>query len=247
MSTDREAHLAAFAAHVRRDTPPPGPARSHSAADLLARPTLAAESWPERLRRWFDDPRVVTSTLVAVAIVAGVFFYRSSLGATSASTAHASTASTAAGATTTTGGELVVHVSGAVVAPGVYRMPSGARITDAVAMAGGPLETAEPHRLNLAAPLGDGQRIHVPAAGEALPPDAAGAGSGDAANDTGPVNVNTATKDQLEALPGVGPVLADAILSERQKRGGFRSVDDLLSVRGIGEQRLADLRPLVTV
>ncbi len=149
---------------------------------------------------------------------------------------------------------LVVHVAGAVVRPGVVELPPGSRVIDAVEAAGGARPEADLDRLNLAALLADGQRVAVAKAGEPPPVlDSAAAGTGTGASaggsagSGGPLDLNTATQQQLEELPGVGPVLARSIISERERRGGFRRVEDLRSVRGIGDQRFSDLKPLVTV
>ena len=122
---------------------------------------------------------------------------------------------------------------------------------DAVAAAGGAADDADLERLNLAAPVTDGQRIAVPRLGDPAPPTAAGdpSASGSSSNGApaGPIDLNTATATDLETLPGIGPTLADAIVREREKLGGFKSVDDLKQVRGIGEGRFADIRDLVTL
>ncbi len=154
---------------------------------------------------------------------------------------------TAATTTTAAPDHVVVHVAGAVAAPGVHRLAPGARVVDAVAAAGGPAPDADLDRLNLAAVVHDGQRVHVPRAGEpvvAVDGDAGGSGEEPTG---GPVDLNTATQRQLEALPGVGPATAQAILAERDRRGGFRSVDELIEVRGIGPAKLEALRDLVRV
>lgn len=152
-------------------------------------------------------------------------------------------------------GELVVHAAGAVARPGVYHLAPGARVADLVEAAGGLTADGDGDRVNLALPLADGERVYVPAVGQTevpVVPGGAGAGgsaggddSGDAA--TTPVDLNTASQVELEALPGVGPVTARAIIDHREQHGPFASVDDLLDVRGIGEARLADLRDLVVV
>ena len=157
-------------------------------------------------------------------------------------------------------GEVFVHVAGAVTSPGVVQLPSTGRVVDAVRAAGGLRADADPDRVNLAAPLVDGQRIVVPVLGQEVPvevlptgppggatgaaPSAAGAGGTDAA---APVDLNTADAAQLEALPGIGPATATAILSHREQHGPFRSVEDLIEVRGIGEAKLDALRDLVAV
>ena len=153
--------------------------------------------------------------------------------------------------------EVVVHVAGAVASPGVRRLPPGSRVVDALDAAGGALPDAELARVNLAAPLVDGQQVYVPKPGE-QPPVAAGAGvpggagAGGAAGSGGAipgtlVNLNTATAEQLDTLPGVGPTTAAAIIAHRDQHGPFTSVDQLVDVRGIGAAKLAQLRDLVAV
>jgi competence protein ComEA len=164
-----------------------------------------------------------------------------------------------AGSTTATvATEVVVHVAGAVVSPGVRRLPPGSRVIDALDAAGGALPDADLPRINLAAPLVDGQQVYVPKPGE-QPPAAAGAGvtagagaAGGAAGagglvPGGLVDLNTATAEQLETLPGVGPATAAAIIAHRDQHGPFTSVDQLLDVQGIGEVKLEQLRDLVSV
>ena len=146
-----------------------------------------------------------------------------------------------------------MHVAGAVATPGVRRLPAGARVIDGVDAAGGALPDADLARVNLAAPLVDGQQVYVPRQGEVppvpLPGTGAAGGAGDdpGATGAGPVDVNRATADQLDELPGVGPATAEAIIAHREEHGPFASVDDLLDVRGIGEAKLEQLRELVTV
>jgi competence protein ComEA len=139
--------------------------------------------------------------------------------------------------------DVVVHVAGAVVRPGVARLPGGGRVTDAVAAAGGPTREADLDQVNLAARVSDGDRVYVPRRGEAIPPTVSGTASATAK--PGPVDLNTAGVEQLDALPGVGPATAKAIVDYRTNKGRFRTVDDLLSVPGIGPAKLASLKPLV--
>lgn len=142
-------------------------------------------------------------------------------------------------AATGEGTEIVVHVSGAVVAPGLVAVPPDARVADVIAAAGGAGGDARLDRLNLAAGLRDGEHIVVPtrddeAAGPALPSDDR-------------VQVNTASASELERLPGVGPVLAARIAAYRDANGPFATIEDLLDVPGIGEGKLAALRDVAAV
>ena len=162
--------------------------------------------------------------------------------------------------TTATVAELVVDVAGEVRQPGVRRVPPGARIADAIEAAGGLTDRADRARINLAAPVSDGERIFVPAVGQQVPPVAVGvAGGGGAATGTGigtgpgttvlagPVNINTASLAELDTLPGVGPTTAQAIIDHREQQGPFQTVDELLDVRGIGDAKLDELRERVVV
>ena len=133
---------------------------------------------------------------------------------------------------------IVVDVAGRVRRPGLVTLPAGARVSDAVRAAGGALRRADLLLVNLAARVSDGQLLVVGV------PGAAGA---DASGSTGPVNLNTATADQLDGLPGIGPVLAQRIIDWRGAHGGFHSVRDLDQVSGIGDSIYAELEPLVTV
>jgi competence protein ComEA len=141
--------------------------------------------------------------------------------------------------------KLVVHVVGAVRRAGLYRLAEGSRIADALARAGGATPKADLTVVNLAAPLSDGVQVVVPrrtpVAGTASH-EASGSSAGAPA---GPVNLNTATLEELDALPGVGPVTAQKILDYRQQNGGFASVDELDAVPGIGPARMEQLREAV--
>lgn len=135
----------------------------------------------------------------------------------------------------------VVYVSGAVAREGVYTLKEGDRVADAVEAAGGLAPDADRAGVNLAARIADEQHIHVPRQSEGTAGTAARIAPG------GPVNINTASQVELERLPGVGPVLARAIIEYRQANGAFTRVEDLLKVPRIGEATLARLRPLIAV
>jgi competence protein ComEA len=138
---------------------------------------------------------------------------------------------------------VVVDVVGAVRRPGLYRLGQGSRIADAVARAGGATGRADLAQVNLAAPLADGEQVVVPRRGAAgLSGGGAPTASGSPA---GPVQLSTATLEQLDTLPGVGPATAQKILDYREKHGAFSSVDELDAVPGIGPKRLEQLRELV--
>ncbi|HSC91611.1 MAG TPA: ComEA family DNA-binding protein [Gaiellaceae bacterium] len=137
---------------------------------------------------------------------------------------------------------VLVHVAGAVRRPGLYRLEEGDRVADALARAGGPTRRADLAAVNLAAPVADGTQVLVPrrvAAGAASAPTSPGAARG-------PVRLNVATVEELDTLPGIGPVTAQKIVDWRQAHGAFRGVDDLDAVPGIGPARIEQLRELVT-
>ncbi|MCB1031726.1 MAG: helix-hairpin-helix domain-containing protein, partial [Acidimicrobiales bacterium] len=162
---------------------------------------------------------------------------------------------------TTAMADVVVAAAGAVRSPGLYRLAPGSRVDDLIRAANGLSADADHDRINLATVLVDGERIWIPTvgaksepeviAGLAGPSESSGTsqGSGTKGGTTsgGLVNLNTADEQALDTLPGVGPATASAIIAYRQSDGPFGSVDDLLNVRGIGEAKLEQLRPLVTV
>jgi competence protein ComEA len=137
-----------------------------------------------------------------------------------------------------TASEMVVDVAGAVRRPGLYHLAAGTRIADAVAAAGGATAKADITLVNLAAPLADGEQVLVPLHGAA-------AAGGSAPSSTAPLDLNTASAEQLDALPGVGPATAQKIIDYRQAHGPFRSIDELEGVPGIGPSKLAQLKGLV--
>lgn len=146
---------------------------------------------------------------------------------------------------------ILVHAAGAVHAPGVYLFRGEARVFDLVEAAGGLTADADRDRVNLAAPLSDGLWMYFLQVGEtSVPAPVGGSGladGGGAATRSGPLNINMATAQQLESLPGVGPSIAAAIVEHRERIGGFASVDGLLAVSGIGPAKLDQIRDLVAV
>ena len=142
--------------------------------------------------------------------------------------------------------QVVVDVAGRVRRPGVYRLPAGARVDDAVRAAGGALPGVSLESLNLAARLSDCEQVAVGIAPAAAAPAAAGSGAA-ASGGSALVDLNSASLEQLDGLPGVGPVLAQQILDWRTSHGRFNSIDQLTDVPGIGSAKLATLRPLVSV
>lgn len=139
---------------------------------------------------------------------------------------------------------LGIHVTGAVQYPDkVYYLPEGARIADAIEIAGGTVEGADLSQLNLAAYVKDGQRIRVPFAGESLPAEEAGP-EGQTKHLT---NINSATKIELIQLPGIGDTTADKIIAYREEHGGFSSIEELMNVPGIGQTKFESLKDLISV
>jgi competence protein ComEA len=145
------------------------------------------------------------------------------------------------------GGRVTVHIAGAVRRPGVYRLPPGARVNDALRRAGGARGRADLAAVNLAAKLEDGRQVLVPERAAAPGTGAAPAAPAPPGAPGAPVNLNTATLEQLDTLDGVGPGIAQRILDYREQHGGFTRVAELGEVPGIGAKRLATLTPLVTV
>ena len=185
----------------------------------------------------------VYAALAVVALMLGSRWIRSGGEDTSASPSEVPAFSTGESGGESSGGEsfestvgdLVVHVAGAVDKPGVYRMPPGSRVTDAITRAGGPTAEAEPGTINLAAPLADGQQIQVPAKLED------GASASGATSPDGPISLGTATVEELDTIEGIGPVTAAAILEFRDQNG-VSTIDDLDQVSGIGPTTMEALR-----
>lgn len=198
------------------------------------------------------SPVADIATIEAPALVGSPAAPAAGLG--TASTAPLSTDSPvstpASGESPTTagpGGEVVVDVAGKVRRPGIVTLPAGSRVADALQAAGGVRPGVDTAALNLARPLVDGEQVLVGLPALAGPAPGVAPGSSPTAGTTVLVDLNTATMEQLDTLPGVGPVTGQAILDWRAEHGGFTSVDELLEVDGIGDATLADLRDLVTV
>ena len=149
------------------------------------------------------------------------------------------------------GQSILVHVAGAVKRPGLYEMPAGARIADAIDLARGPRTNADLNAINLAEPLVDGQKLDVPKKGAKVAstttPTAVPTTTTTGASPTGSVNLNTADQVMLETIPGIGPVTATAIIAYRTEVGQFDSIDQLLEVTGIGPATLESMRPYITL
>lgn len=156
--------------------------------------------------------------------------------------------------------KIKVYITGEIATPGVYELPSNSRLADLLSLAGNTTLNADLSNCNLASFLTDGMKIYVPSVGQSnnsspcggqvsVTQNSPSAGSADANNTAGSslVNLNTATKSELESLPGVGPSYAEAMIDYRTNNGGFKSVEDLRKVKGIGDKRYADLKDLVTI
>jgi len=203
--------------------------------------------------RWRVPPRTAALAVVALCLLGGAVALRaaatpSTPPVTLPEPAVSTPATDPAGAAPSgaaSAATVWVHVVGRVAAPGLVSLPAGSRVAEAIEAAGGALPDADLAAVNLAAPVQDGAQVHVPAHGEVVAeaPAAAGAGSGQGAL----LDVNTASAADLEALPGVGPVLAERIVTWRAEHGRFADVDDLLDVPGIGPAVLGQIRDLVRV
>ena len=219
----------------------------------------AVERWtPSGLRDARTDPGgrgavvlVGVALLVALAVAAYVWHGRPRAQAIPPPSVIPAAPSVAGAAASASASSLVVAVSGKVRRPGVVTVAAGARVIDVLKAAGGPLPGADLSLLNLARKVADGELVTVGVPGPAPGAPAAGggerAGRDAAGGPVGPIDLNTATPAELDALPGVGPVLAQRILDWRTEHGQFASVDQLSDVPGIGDARLAQLRDLVRV
>lgn len=229
---------------------------------------VLAERWP-----WFVAGGVIVAVVIAILLLrspsgpaevtlpragtepAGVTVAAAPSGGATGGGAVDGTASTTVprSGSSVDPGTVVVHVAGAVAAPGLVTLPSGSRVADAVARAGGLRSDADGDRINLAAPVSDGVRVFIPVVGQPDPPVAVAVTGGSAESATAtpsptqPLDLNAATAEQLEALPGVGPSTAAAIVAYRTEHGRFRSVDELQEVRGIGPAKFEAVESSVTV
>ena len=192
---------------------------------------------------------VYVAAAIAIALV-GARYLREQGGGSGSSASSAAQASGVRVERADNGRLAVVDVAGAVQRPGVYRLPASARVDDAVREAGGASGRADLAGLNLAAKVEDGRQYIVPekaSAGGGGPAAGADPSAPAAPTPSTPLNLNTATAEQLDLLDGVGPETARKIVAYRDQKGGFRSVEELDQVPGIGPQRLAALRDLVRV
>lgn len=244
-------------------------------AELPPRPE-PPRRWRETVQAWlawFGPARLIVSAVSVIVVAAGVaWLVRTPAPTTEAGLPFGTAVATASpdpngsapGATlpppsppSTTAapvGPVFVHVAGAVASPGVYQLDADARVHMAIAAAGGASNAADLDGLNLAAAVADGQRVYVPESGEVDPatvpsgPIAIDAsGLADAGDPGEPIDLNTATAQQLELLPGIGPATAAAIIDDRDRHGPFAAVSDLERVPGIGPAKLAAIVDRVTV
>jgi competence protein ComEA len=183
--------------------------------------------------------------LLAIGLLGVVLLHRS--GAPASAPPAASGAIRVQDSSAGSGGRVFVHVAGAVRRPGVYTLRAGARVADAVERAGGARPGADLSAVNLAAKLEDGRQVLVPRRAAAAAAAAPASGVGTSTAPAAPIDLNTATPEQLDTLDGVGPATVQKILEYRQEHGGFGSVDELGQVPGIGDKRLAALRDHVRV
>lgn len=235
-----------------------------------ARPDDGMPEFAPPVVRW-RTARGAAVLLAVVAVLLGVWFWWRAAGSAPQVVPLSETSTTAAAVETAPAApaeRVVVHVTGAVIRPGVLALPAGSRLHEAIAAAGGATPTADLDRLNLAAAVEDGQKIVVPERGSPEAQDSqggasgegggssvgsggtgggSGSGSGASGNGTAKVNLNTADAEELATLPRVGPVLAQRIVDWRKQHGRFTRVEELDAVDGVGPKLLEALLPLVRV
>ena len=203
---------------------------------------------------WIQKYRgYVVMTLLYAITLGGVLFLRTPESDEATIVIHTPTvAPTATLAPTMTLAPMRVHVSGAVLHPGVYSLAQGSRVQEVLELAGGVAEDADLDRINLAAWVSDGQKVHVPKQGEADLPvmqSSAGPVTGSVVDlgGSGKVNINTASAEELDTLPGIGPAYAERIIRYRQEHGSFESIEQIMEVKGIAEGKFEDLKDLICV
>lgn len=235
------------------EQPTPEPAAASEPPSPLPVHPLAAAA----LRRWpaLADVRasaggqalvwLVGVCVLCIVVTAWVLLHHRGSAVPSPAPSYAPSAAAAPPVPTPTAAMIVVDVGGRVRHPGLQTLPLGSRVADALRAAGGALRAKDLATINLAAKVSDGELLLVGIPGAAL--SGSGSTSGSNPAPAGPVDLNTATADQLDALPGIGPVLAQRIIDWRTAHGTFRTVDELNDVSGIGNSIFAELKPLVTV
>lgn len=186
---------------------------------------------------------LITAVLIALILVGGFVFYLKRPQPLPITVQDNSSTATAALDST-----IKVYVSGAVLSPGVYTLKSGDRVEDAIEAAGGPSSAADLGRVNLAKRIADEQQVSVPAIGSAaLPASTALPGAAGASEETsGPIDINAASAQELESLPGIGPVYAQQIIRYRDENGPFKTIEDIKKVEGIGDSRFQQIKDLIT-
>jgi competence protein ComEA len=194
---------------------------------------------------------IAWSALALVILLIGAYYLRGQISGGSAGPQAAPTLTMAVKEKTSTAAFIKIHVAGAVNQPGLYEMTAGDRIADALAAAGGTQPEADLAGINLAAKLADGQQVLVPRTGETAAAGSAGAvaaaSPGSDATFSGPMNLNSATVQQLENLEGVGPKTAQKIIDYREANGGFKTVEELMEVPGIGPSKFEQIKDQVCV
>lgn len=229
------------------DNPEPDPpVAARSRAPLMA--------WAPRVRQFVGEHLIVVGIVVLSGVLWGGYSLMQARSVPVAAAAQPSVAISAASPTPspTATTQLLVHVLGEVRRPGVVKLPEGARVQDALVAAGGLTRRARPGDLNLAAPVADGAQLIIGRTGSQVRGAGGGGGGGGSggaagAGTTGKIDLNTATAEQLDALPGVGPVTAQKILAWRAAHGRFRSPAELQEIDGIGPKSYAEIAPHVRV
>ena len=189
-------------------------------------------------------PYLAMLILFVIALIGTIFFLRRP------EPSAAVTIATVTPRPTATPASIIVDVRGAVNKPGVYTLPLGSRVQDALTLAGDVTISADTRPLNLARRVNDGEQIYVPLVGEATPTPLAATGKTAPTAPkpaSGKINLNTATLAELDTLPGIGPAIAQRIIDYRAQNGDFKTIDDLKKVRGIGDALFNQIKDLITV